>query len=366
MWCEGNEGDHRGRVRAVVHSTAHEGRHVAARRGGIDRMRPPRTVPQPLLSVAAAQEGLVSKAQCDAAGLDKDAVALLVERGRWRRVVRGVYDTDPTPVDRRRRAGAHDHLRRRAAWIGMLAVRDGIATGACALALLGLDGLVATVTPEVARPGGMHATVAGVTLRRYRDFDDQPYRGRRTASIVPAMAQALPYLSGGEVVAVPSAALRDERLDVAGLVAVRAALRGRRGSARLHGLLDLADALDGSTAESFARLSFVDHGIPPDGRQAVVTVGGVFAARVDFLWCLPDGRYVVVEVDGRAFHSGDAMLADDSDRQNRLAATGRVIVIRYPAARALTTDVGAPLSKRLYSLGWRPSPTPPNVGLVAL
>jgi hypothetical protein len=40
-----------------------------------------RTLPQPLLSVAAAQEGLLSKAQCDAAGINKDAVALLIRQG---------------------------------------------------------------------------------------------------------------------------------------------------------------------------------------------------------------------------------------------------------------------------------------------
>lgn len=311
----------------------------------------------------------MSKAQCDLAGLDKDAVALLVRHGRWRRVVRGVYDTDPVSVGQRRREGAHDHLRRRAAWTGMLAVPDGIATGACALALLRLDGLVAQVSPEAARPGGMYSAVDGVTLRRYRDFLDEEYGGRRIASVVPALAQALPYLSRGETVAVLSGALRDERIEESGLDDVRAMLRGRRGAAQVHHLLDLAGASDGSTAESFARLSFVDHGNPPDGQQVLFTSDGGFLARVDFVWCLPDGRYVVVEIDGRAFHSGDAMLADDSDRQNRLLATGLVILIRFPATRALTgtmPTVGAELAARLDALAWRPSPMPSNVGIVAL
>lgn len=333
-------------------------------------MRPRRTLPQPLLSAAAAQEGLVSKAQCDAAGLDKDAVALLVEHGRWRRVVRGVYDTDPQPVGRRRRDDFHGHVRRRSAWTGMLGVPDGIATGACALALLGLDGLVTEVTPEAARPGGMHAVVSGgLVLRRYRGFADEPYRGRRIASVVPALAQALPYLARGEVVAVLSGALRDERIDESGLQEVRGLLRGRRGAARLWRLLDLAAVLDGSTAESFARLSFIDSGVPPDGQQVTFTLDGAFLARVDFVWRLPDGRYVVAEIDGRAFHGGDAMLADDAERQNRLVATDKVIVIRFPAARALDTEaptVGAEMADRLSALGWRPTPGPLNVGIVAL
>lgn len=332
-------------------------------------MRPRRTLPQQLLAAAAVQEGLASKEQCDAVGLDKDAVALLVAHGRWRRVVRRVYDTDPTPVGQRRRDGHHDHLRRRAAWTGLLAVPDGIATGTCALAVLGLDGLVAEVVPEVARPGGMHAAVGGVTLRRYRDFADQTYRGRRTASVVPALAQALPYLSRGEVVAVLSGALRDGHIKEQELHDVRVLLRGRRGAARVQSMIDLAERLDGSTAESFARLSFVDAGAPPDGQQVTFTLGGVFLARVDFVWRLPDGRYVVAEIDGRAFHSGAAMLADDSQRQNRLVATGRVIVIRFPAARALTPaprGVGPELADRLSSLGWRRASGRSNVGIVAL
>lgn len=332
-------------------------------------MRPRRTLPQPLMSVAAAQEGLVTKAQCAAAGLDKDAVGLFVAHGRWRRVVRCVYDTDPTPVAQRRWDGRHGHLRRRAAWTGMLAVGNGIATGACALALLGVDGLVEEVLPEAARSGGMHSTVDGVMLRRFRDFPDEEYRGRRIASVVPALAQALPYLSRGEVVAVLSGALREGRIDRSGLDDVRGMLRGRRGAARALGLLDLAGALDGSAAESFARLSFADSGVPPDGQQVMFTLDGVFLARVDFVWCLPDGRYVVAEIDGRAFHSGEAMLADDAERQNRLVAGGRVIVIRFPAARALsdeTPTVGAEMAARLQTLAWRPTPGLANVGFVAL
>lgn len=331
-------------------------------------MRPRRVVPQPLLAVAAAQEGLVGKAQCDAAGLDKDAVALLIGHGRWGRVVRGVYDTDPTPPTRRRWDGVHGHLRRRAAWTGMLAVRGGTATGACALALLGVDGLVGPVTPEVARPGGMHAAVQGVTLRRYRDFGDQPYGDRRIAAVVPALVQALPHRSRGEVVALLSAAVRDGHLDDAGPDLVREQLRGRRGVRRIQGLLDLAEPLDGSTAESFARLSFVDHGVPPDGQQVLVMLGGVLVARVDFVWRLPDGRFVVVEIDGRAYHSGTTMLADDAERQNRLVATGRLIVIRFPATRALhagTVPLGAEMSARLEALG-RSRPAASSVGTIAL
>lgn len=331
-------------------------------------MRPPRILPQPLLSDAAAQEGLVSKDQCDAAGINKDAVALLIRQGRWRRVARRVYDTDPEPVERRRREDFHGHVRRRAAWLGMLAVPDGIATGACALALLGVDGLPSDLVPEAARPGGMYAAVgAGVVLRRYRFFADEPYRGRRIASVVPALAQTLPLLSRDEAVGVLSAALREGYIDEAGLEDLRVLVRGRRGAARVHGAADLAEGCDGSVAETRTRLSCAEHGVPPDGQQVTFVSGGVFLARVDFVWSLPDGRYVVVEIDGRAFHSGDAMLADDATRQNGLVATDRLVVFRFPAARALDDDgrtVGEEMADRLTTLGWRPgSPVPSLIDL---
>jgi hypothetical protein len=323
-------------------------------------MRPKRTLPQPLQSLAAAQEGLVNKAQCDAAGVDKHAVALLVRQGRWARVTRCVYDTDPEPVEVRLREGRHDDVRRRAAWIGMLAVPDGIATGACALALLGISGLPVDLAPEVARPGGMHASVgAGIVLRRYRSFADQSYRGRRIAALVPALVQALPRLSRPEAVAVLGDALRKGLLDEAGLLRVRELVRGRRGAAQVHCLFDLADERDGSIAETHARLSFIDHGVPPDGQQVTFVTGGVVLARVDFVWMLPDGRYVVVEIDGRAFHSGEAMLADDAARQNGLLATGRLVVLRFPATRALGDggrSVGNEMAERLTRLGWCPGP----------
>jgi hypothetical protein len=307
------------------------------------------------------QEGVVSKAQCDAAGIDKNAVALFVRRGRWSRVTRCVYDTDPVPVERRQRNDFHDHVRRRAAWVGMLAVPDGISTGACALALHGVAGLPADLVPEAARPGGMYAAVgSGVRLRRYRSFSDEPYRGRWIASVVPALAQALPILSRDEAVAVLSNALHEKRIDEVGFREVRELVRGRRGAARVHELFDLADGRDESPAETFARLSCVDHGVPPDGQQVTFTSGGFVLGRVDFVWSLPDGRYVVVEIDGRAFHSGAAMLADDSQRQNGLVGTDRLIVLRFPAALPLAAgdrSLGAEMAERLSRLGWRPGAT---------
>lgn len=164
-----------------------------------------------------------------------------------------------------------------------------------------------------------------------------------------------------------SAALRDGHIDEAGLEDLRVLVRGRRGVARVHGAVDLTEGRDGSVAETLTRLSCAEHGVPPDGQQVTFVSGGVFLARVDFVWSLPDGRYVVVEIDGRAFHSGDAMLADDATRQNGLVATDRLVVFRFPAAKALDgggRSVGEEMADRLTALGWRPgSPVPSLIDL---
>ena len=68
-------------------------------------------------AVAAEQEWLVSARQCREAGVDHGVIRLLLRRGAWRRVTRGVYDVDPFPGER----GSYDRRRRRAAWSGLLA-----------------------------------------------------------------------------------------------------------------------------------------------------------------------------------------------------------------------------------------------------
>ncbi|WP_423462102.1 hypothetical protein ACO229_15990 [Promicromonospora sp. MS192] len=328
-------------------------------------MRPERKIPARLLADARAQEGLVDKAQCDAVGLDKYAVGRLIRTGRWARAARCVYDTAPDPVERRRRDDYYDHVRRRAAWTGMLAVPDGIATGACALALYRVAGLPARLVPEVARPGGKDAAVGpAVVLRRYRSFPTVRYRGRSIASLASALVQGLPGLTRGERVAVLSSVLHKELLDTAALDTVAGMMRRRRGSVQALTAFPLVSALDESPAETAARLSCLDHGVPPDGQQVTFLLGDVFLARVDLAWRLPGGRYLVVEIDGRAFHTGRVMLADDSLRQNALTGTGRLIVLRYPAAQALVGGIGKDVAARLAGLSWtRGAPLPPSVDL---
>ncbi|WP_369941371.1 type IV toxin-antitoxin system AbiEi family antitoxin domain-containing protein [Promicromonospora sp. AC04] len=319
-------------------------------------VRHPETIPDEIWTLAARQEELVSISQCAAAGLSKHAVARLVRSGAWTRVTRGVYDTCPVPVQERIRADFHDHVRRRAAWIGLLAYPDGVATGGCALALLGVGGLPSELDPEVSRPAWMDAGVRpGTVLRRYGTFPVVQHGGRDVAELVHALAQGLLTLPRDHAVASICDALREDRICAADLGRVRMLIHGRRGVVAVRPWLDLVTGRDASPAETFARLSFVDHGVPPDGQQVAFWSGGKLLGRVDFAWILPDGRYVVVEIDGREFHSGNEMLADDATRQNGLVGTDRVIVLRFPAPRNSSHgDIGLQVAERLHWLGWLP------------
>ena len=320
------------------------------------RVRNPENIPAQLRALAACQEDLVSITQCAEAGISKHAVLRLVRSGAWARITRGVYDTNPVPVRVRVYADYHDHVRRRAAWIGLLAYPDGAATGGCALALLGVGGLPSELAPEVSRPTWMDAGVRpGTVLRRYGTFPVVQRHGRDVAELVHALAQGLLTLPRDHAVAAICDALREDRICLADLGRIRTLIRGRRGVVVARSWLELVPGRDASPSETFTRLSLIDHGVPPDGQQIVFRLGGRFLGRVDFAWVLPDGRYVVLEIDGREFHSGNEMLADDATRQNGLVGTDRVILLRFPAPRdSADGDIGGQAAERLHQLGWVP------------
>lgn len=162
-------------------------------------MRTPSTLPEALLHVALGQEGLVSAAQCDEHGVRSPRRSRLVAQRSWARVTRGVYDTDLVPTSRRAGQGVPEHLRRRAAWAGLLTFGpDAIAVGPCALALLGIQGLPGRITPQAALPGARETRSRdGVLLRQFDDgMTVQRVDGRYVATPDWALAQAVPESTG--------------------------------------------------------------------------------------------------------------------------------------------------------------------------
>jgi hypothetical protein len=132
-------------------------------------------------------------------------------------------------------------------------------------------------------------------------------------------------------------------------------VRRRHGAAQLHELFGFVVTRSDSPAESFARLSFIDNGVPPDDIQVRFTVDGAVVARVDFAWRLPDGRWLVVEIDGVGPHSTPQALVRDAPRQNQLLASGRVIMLRFkPKDNDKPGGIGAQTAKVLAAHRWEP------------
>ena len=114
-------------------------------------------------AIAAAQDGLVTAAQCRAAGLRAYAVAGLVRRGMWQAVFRGVYATDDGPLTARRRIRA-----------GLLSVGPGaVAVLTSAGVVHGWPVLPETPAVQVSVPGVRHRRdQPGLTARQLVLPDD--------------------------------------------------------------------------------------------------------------------------------------------------------------------------------------------------
>lgn len=294
--------------------------------------------PLSLMTLARRQEGLVSAGQCDRAGVGAARRGRLVRDGVLGHPTRGVLDVEP---GRDRRYDA-DHRRRRAAWLGMLALGQGaIAVGACALALHGVEGLPLDIRPEIALPGGSAGRHrADVRVRTFGRFESFRYGDRTIAALVPALVQALPELPRAHAVAVLDSVLQRGLLTDATFEVVRERVRGRRGAAGLAASWHLVDRRAESPLETFARLECVDAGVPPDDLQVEIRSSrGHLLGRGDLGWRLPHGRWLIAEIDGREFHERPDALLRDRSRQNALVSSGRVDILRFTATDLSTRAI---------------------------
>lgn len=293
-------------------------------------------VPMPLLVLAARQAGLASTAQCDDEGVVRHHRRRLVAAGRARVATRGVLDLRPALSEAGMADDGPDHRRRRAAMLALLAHGPtAVSVGPCALALLGVQGLPATIRPEVALPHGTaRARWDGIVVRRF-DGAMPTYRvgGFRVASPAWALTQAVCELGRDHAVAVLDSAIHRGLLPPDRLGEVARLARGRRGAARLAGWWSLVDGRSESPLETRARLRCADAGVPPDELQVPVRdEAGRIVARGDLGWRLRGGRWLVAEVDGAGPHGTPDALFRDRWRQNAVVATGRVDLLRFTAA----------------------------------
>jgi hypothetical protein len=314
-------------------------------------------VPKAAEPILRRQAGLLSTDQCEELGIGREVRRRMVRQLRWTSPARGVYDTDPVPLDSRVRDDWFEHAAKWLTWLALLMHgRDAIATGCCALVLHGVSGLPRDFPLEVAREDRSPRRARhGAVVVGYPKFPTEVIGGRDVARIDHAAAQALPRLPRQNALAVLDDLARWHGFTPTRLAALHDLVRRRHGAAQVHELFGFVVTRSDSPAESFARLSLIDNGVPPDDIQVRFTVDGAVVARVDFVWRLPDGRWLAVEIDGVGPHSTPQALVRDAPRQNRLLASGQVIMLRFkPKDNDKPGGVGAQIAKVLAAHRWEP------------
>ena len=277
-------------------------------------MRPDQHPDVRVARLAAAQHGVVSRAQLLACGLSPDAIAHRIRRSRLHRLHRGVYavghvaPTELGPIV-----------------AGILAVGRGahVSHRTCA-AIHGFgDPAPAAVDITVARPGP-HSR-SGLRVHRVRRLHPRDV-GRRLG--MPVIAPARTLLDLAAELDEDDLETAYERARVLRLVRpadVRAALDrapGLRGAGRLRALVEDRPGLTRSAAERLL-LDLLRRGGLPDP----VTNVRVAGHEVDLLW---RSARLVVEVDGYAWHRGRRAFEQDRRRDADLQASGfRVLRVTW-------------------------------------
>jgi very-short-patch-repair endonuclease len=281
----------------------------------------------PLAALLQRQEGLVRRSQLRDHGVERGHVRARVDAGRWQLVAPEVVSTDNGRLDRSQllwRAVLHAPG---PAWISHLS----------ALARRGLTGWdrddVHALTSRSSRP----LPLAGVVVHLSDRVPLEPPDLEDGLPLVPVSRAALdaastmphPRIAAGLVIACLQQRITtvDElraEVEAAGRVRHKRAVRDALDSARTG-----AHALSEVDAEELVRRA----GLPRPRRQVVI------AGRPrDLVVDLPDGRQLVIEIDGPQ-HDDPRARWVDAQRDAELIALGYV-VLRIPAY-AVRTDAAA-------------------------
>jgi very-short-patch-repair endonuclease len=268
-----------------------------------------------LAGVARTQFGVFTRAQALACGWPSQAITRTVRRGSWVRLHGEVLCASTTRLSIEGRE-----------WAAYLAAGDGaVLSGPSAARRLGVE--VPARDPCVTVPTARHLRMPGVTvLREPVVAGDRTHVGGLCVSTLPrTVVDCLRVLPRAAAADLLSRALRQQLITLEELEVRIAAHRGRKGAGELRALA--ASVVTGSRSEGERRLHqvLIDAGI--DGWSANVPIqhNGTRVAVADVLF--PDAR-LVIEFDGRAWHSDSGAFQRDRIRQNRLVGAG-LTVLRF-------------------------------------
>lgn len=274
--------------------------------------------------IAAAQHGVISRAQATSAGLSKSAIWRRLRSGEWQPLLQGIYETE--------RLGDVWLKNLMAACLKakVAAVSHCAAAGLWQLA--GID------------PGALEITVPfssscrqirGFRVHRTRSMpsSDLTYRGSLPITTVERslidLAMVVPML---KLEAALDSALRKRLTNLARIKSriQGSETRGHRGVGDLKRLVD--DRFEGAGwTESPLEARFLSiirgAGLPQPQRQVWVKDGPRSIARVDFAY--PELK-LAIEIDGIEHHAGGPAMRRDRRRDNELKRLGWT-VLRFMA-----------------------------------
>jgi len=294
-----------------------------------------------LRRLAWNNDGVVTRRQALAAGVDAGVWRRLVRAGWVRELARGVglVDADRSSPTSRTLLRA-----------GLAACGDrAVAVLHSAASVHGMCGVPRVDTVHVATRGSATRSKGPriVAHRRCLSADEiSIVDGFAVTTPVRTLADLLPRLPVEDGIAVLDSALRQALVSEAELADVARAVAGRPGAEKVRALLAIADARAESPLESRVRLDCVRGGVAPDELQHEVALPGGGVARVDLAW-LTGLRPVFGEADGIRVHSRPDALFRDRARANELALAG-ALVLRFTWHDTLRRGRAAALVRRAF------------------
>lgn len=269
---------------------------------------------------ARSQGGVVSARQLAACGIDSDAITVRVRRGQLHPLYRGVY------------AVGHDALTPAARFAAaVLACGAGaVLSDYAAAAHLGMRRAGDRV-PEVTVPRAGGRKIDGIRVHR-RQLDPRDVWTREGIRVTRPARTILDVAA-----TMPAAALRrmvrqaqaERIVTMRQLLDVLARHRGHRGAAKLRAVIADGPTPTRSELEDHVLALVVQAGIERPEINPRLEIDGR-RVEPDLLW---RRRRLIVECDGRQWHSDPLSQADDEARQALLEAHGyRVLRVTWQQA----------------------------------
>lgn len=249
-------------------------------------------------------DGVITLAQAQQAGLNRQAVYRRVRSGHWLRCSPGVYFVDDRPFTDRARI-------RTAVWgYGPRAVASGLAAAWWLEITKYPPETVEVTVPAVSNPTRRY----GIRTRR-RDLDPADcvtHHGLRVTALALTVVEAAARRGGG--IKIVDAALQRHLLDLHDLWGAHLRNKGRHGSPAARRLLQAADS--GAHSEAERLLIGLLRQARITGWKANQRLG---PWEIDVLF---RDLKIAIEIDGLAFHTDHDVFQRDRVKQNELALSG--------------------------------------------